>query len=178
MAERGKCKPMRAQVILPLLSLILLLPLSSEAQFTLSGQVRPRAEYRHGYKKLADEGQNPAFFIQQRTRLLSTYRTDQLRFGLTVQDIRTWGSVKQLNVSDDHLSIHEAWGELVLNEHFSLKLGRQELAYDDRTIWPSSSTRTAPTRSTPGPLSIRGVPAWPTRATRCRGITKRCSSYG
>lgn len=63
------------------------------------------------------------------------YRTEKLNFYLSLQDIRVWGDVPQLNTSDNNgLSVHQAWGEILFNENFSLKLGRQEIAYDDQRI--------------------------------------------
>ena len=107
------------------------------AQFTMSGEVRPRAEYRHGFKKLADSAMKAGFFIDQRTRLNLNYKNENFKTGIVVQDIRTWGSQSQLNSTDGLLSIHQAWGELVFNPKLSLKAGRQEIIYDDHRIFGS-----------------------------------------
>lgn len=107
----------------------------SKAQFTLSGELRPRAEYRHGFQGLSAPDDDPAFFISQRSRLNVNFTESALRFGLSLQDIRVWGEVPQLNRSDFNSSIHEAWAELTLGEKTHLKLGRQELIYDDSRIF-------------------------------------------
>ena len=40
------------------------------SEFTLSGEIRPRTEFSHGYKTLvADENQKASLFTSQRTRL-------------------------------------------------------------------------------------------------------------
>ncbi|MDN5210896.1 alginate export family protein [Fulvivirgaceae bacterium BMA12] len=106
----------------------------SNAQVKLSGDIRSRAEYRHGYKSLADLSQDPAFFISQRTRLTFSYDSEKYKVGIALQDIRTWGNQTQLNISDNLLSIHEAWAEILFKNDLSLKLGRQELVYDDQRI--------------------------------------------
>jgi hypothetical protein len=105
------------------------------AQVKFTGEIRPRTEYRHGLKSLFDSSKDAAFFTSQRTRLNLGYTQEKFRVGLSVQDVRVWGDVKQLNMSDKNkLMLHEAWGELIFNENFSLKVGRQELVYDDSRI--------------------------------------------
>ena len=106
-----------------------------QAQISLTGQYIPRPELRHGYKSLASSSQDPAFFVSQRTRLVFTYATSKYKFGVSAQDIRTWGSQSQLNKSDNLLSMHEAWGQVFFKNNLSLKIGRQELVYDDHRIF-------------------------------------------
>ena len=112
-----------------------LVPMITMAQLTFTGELRPRTEYRHGLKSLFNEADDAALFTSQRTRLNLKYNDSKFRVGLSLQDVRTWGDVKQLNMSDkNQLMLHEAWGEIIFNENFSLKLGRQELVYDDSRI--------------------------------------------
>lgn len=111
---------------------------SSMAQFTLSGEYRPRIEYRHGFKTLANTVQDNATFIDQRSRINFDYKTTGYAFKLVLQDVRVWGSQKQLVSNDGSLtSLHEAWAEIFLKENLSLKLGRQEIIYDDHRIFGS-----------------------------------------
>jgi hypothetical protein len=65
------------------------------AQFTLSGEFRPRLEYNHGYKSLAGNDQKPGTFITQRTRLNLDYAGSGFRTGLVLQDVRLWGSQRE-----------------------------------------------------------------------------------
>ena len=106
----------------------------SIGQLGLSGELRVRPEYRRGYKTLAYPDQDPAFFISQRTRLKLHYGEERFIFHVALQDVRTWGSTSQLNISDGFFSIHEAWGEVHISKQFGLKVGRQELAYDNHRI--------------------------------------------
>ena len=104
----------------------------------ISGEVRPRYEYRHGYKKLIPDDYDAANFISQRTRLSAFYGNDIFKFGLVLQNVSVWGDVPQLNKSSVFgTSIHQAWGEVIFNEKFSVKLGRQEIIYDDHRIFGS-----------------------------------------
>ncbi|MCM4167545.1 hypothetical protein KCTC52924_00956 [Arenibacter antarcticus] len=106
------------------------------AQFSLDTELRPRAEYRHGYKTLIPDHVDAALFVSQRTRLNADYKLDGLSFYLSLQDVRVWGDVPQLNLSDKNgLGIHQVWGEIQLLEDLSLKVGRQEISYDDHRIF-------------------------------------------
>ncbi|MDX2362302.1 MAG: alginate export family protein [Crocinitomicaceae bacterium] len=110
---------------------------TSFGQLTLSGEYRPRAEYRHGYKSVANGGQADAFFIDQRTRLTLDYKVKDYEFFFQLQDVRAWGSEPQLGYNDatNALTIHQAWAKINMKEHWGLKLGRQEISYDDQRIF-------------------------------------------
>jgi len=106
------------------------------AQFTLSGELRPRAEYRNGYKTLTADNSEAALFVSQRTRINSQFVSEDYTFFVSVQDVRVWGDVPQLNTSDlNGLAIHEAWGQIKFSSDFGVKLGRQEIIYDDSRIF-------------------------------------------
>lgn len=100
------------------------------AQFSLEGQYRPRLEVRNGFKKPILDSQSPSAFIEQRARLTAGYRTDKLGFKLSIQDVRIWGEVGQINKSDQLLSAHEAYGEYYASEKSSFRIGRQEIIFD------------------------------------------------
>ena len=105
----------------------------SEAQFSLSGQFRPRTEMRNGFKKPIQNGEEIALFTEQRTRLTADYKSAAIETRLSFQDIRIWGEVGQINKSDQLLSVHEAYAIYSadsLGKH-KIKFGRQELVYDD-----------------------------------------------
>lgn len=118
----------------PIFLLALLLPIWAQsvlAQFSVDGQIIQRAEYRHGFGTLLQEGQEPAAFIGQRARLNASYKMEKATFMVSVQDVRTWGNTPQVKATDPYLSVHEAWVEVPLSTHWSVKLGRQELNYDN-----------------------------------------------
>jgi len=107
-----------------------------KAQFSLSGELRPRTEYSHGYGTLAAEDQDPSLFTSQRTRLNFDYKMDLLKVGLVLQDVRIWGNQAQQVANEEKAtSIHQAWAEINLSKTLTLKAGRQELAYDDARIF-------------------------------------------
>ena len=120
--------PFRAWFIL---ASCLLLANPMAGQFEVNGQILVRSEYRHGYSTPIEDTLDPAGFIAHRARIQAAYTTKHVRLFMSIQDVRTWGSTSQANISDGFLSVHEAYGEILFNEKWSLKLGRQELNYDN-----------------------------------------------
>lgn len=110
---------------------VITMPALTKAQFVLNGELRPRVEYRHGFKSPASEDMTAAVFISQRSRINLNYKNDNMKIGFSLQDVRVWGDVSQLNLSDNSFSVHEAWGEYLFSPTLSLKAGRMELVYDD-----------------------------------------------
>lgn len=121
---------------LPILLILLASSTISFSQVNINGEFRPRAEYSHGYGTLAEKDQNPSLFTTQRTRLNLLFSSDIFSTKISLQDVRTWGNQPQLvNNEDFATSIHEAWGEIKLCKNWKLKLGRQEMIYDDHRIF-------------------------------------------
>lgn len=116
-----------------------------QAQFTLTGQLRTRTEFRHGQGTLVPKMTQPAIFTSQRTRLNVGYTGYRYKFFTALQDVRVWGqdasTINQVT-SEIHngLMVHEAWGEIALldssttSSELTLKIGRQELLYDDSRL--------------------------------------------
>lgn len=115
------------------------------AQLTVNGQLRTRSEFRDGQGAPLPEGAKPAIFTSQRTRLGVQFNSYRLKFNVTVQDVRVWGQdVSTINKSttqdNNGLMLHEAWAEVLLsdtitkNRQLKLKLGRQELIYDEQRL--------------------------------------------
>ncbi|MEM0994421.1 MAG: hypothetical protein AAF847_08105 [Bacteroidota bacterium] len=121
-------------LLVGILVLLGIAPLFAQLEFSL--EVRPRSEYRHGFKALANENQEAAFFTDQRTRLTSMFTDDRIDLKISIQDIRVWGNQPQLVIGDGNLtSVHEAWAKVKLDNKLGLKVGRQEIAYDDERIF-------------------------------------------
>lgn len=125
---------------------------TASAQLTLIGQVKIRSELRDGYGTLKPIGSNNAAFTSQRSRLTFNYKSSKLIFQTSLQDVRLWGQdASTLTVNDgNRLSLHEAWAELILSnkndtafrvspvDYFAIKIGRQELVYDDERLLGNS----------------------------------------
>ena len=105
-------------------------------EFGIDLELRPRFEYRHGYKTLIPDEVDAASFISQRSRLNFKYGSDKLNAYISLQNVRVWGDVNTLSETDSNgTAIHEAWASAVLNSKFFLKMGRQEIVYDDSRIF-------------------------------------------
>jgi len=104
----------------------------SFAQFTLTGEVRPRTEFRNGFKRLKDKGMDPAFFIEQRSRLYFDFTKDRLQLYMALQDVRIWGATAQIYKFDPALTnFYEAWASYQLSQKWKIRLGRQALDYNN-----------------------------------------------
>ena len=120
---------MKRIIQIPIIALLLVL--ASEdllAQFTITGELRPRTEFRNGFKRLKDKGDDPAFFIEQRSRLYFDYTLDKISLSIALQDVRMWGSTDQIYKSDPTLqNVYEAWAQYTFDERYAMKIGRQAL---------------------------------------------------
>ena len=105
-------------------------------EFGIDLQLRPRVEYRHGFKTLVPDNAEAATFVSQRSRLNLKYGSEKLNAFISLQNIRVWGDVQTLSAKDQNgTAIHEAWASYGFNPEFSLKMGRQEIIYDDARIF-------------------------------------------
>ncbi|AZQ62635.1 hypothetical protein EI427_10410 [Flammeovirga pectinis] len=109
--------------------------------FSIDAQLKPRYEHRNGFNQLRPsngDADRAADFVSQRARIRMLFndKSNKFRFGFSAQDVRTWGEIGNFaNKDNGNFSIHEAWGELLFTEEFSVKAGRQEISYDDQRIF-------------------------------------------
>ncbi len=109
---------------------------SVNAQMTFNAQYMSRGEMRHGFGTMATKGLAPGMFISQRARFGGIYSGDKFKINFSVQDIRTWGSVANGAIdTKGFLSVYDANVELFVNKKFTVKAGRQVIAYDDERIF-------------------------------------------
>lgn len=127
---------MMKKLVISVVALVAMAASPSYAQFSLDGEFRPRTELSHGFKALAAKDQDASWFTSQRTRLNAYYKSDKIVTMLSLQDVRIWGSQAQLTNNEDYAtSIHQAWAEVLLSPGFTVKVGRQEVIYDDHRIF-------------------------------------------
>lgn len=102
------------------------------AQFVLSAEIRPRTELRNGFRTVRTGTDNPAVFVEQRSRLNVGYNRDKVGIRLSMQDIRIWGSTDQVYKTDPNMvNVFEAYGEYQLTRRLAVRMGRQALDYDN-----------------------------------------------
>ncbi len=98
-------------------------------------ELRPRYEFRNGFKTLSDHAQDPASFVSQRSRLDFAFSYDNLKLVVRVQDIRIWGDVAtDQSHSHNGLAVFEGYAQYNLDSVWSFKVGRQVLSYDNERI--------------------------------------------
>lgn len=104
-------------------------------EFDANVQLRPRYEYRNGFKELMKEGSLSSSFISQRSRLNLNYKQEHLKVKLTFQNVRNWGDVATTTTSDKNgVALFEAWAQYEIDSSWSVKIGRQPLSYDNQRI--------------------------------------------
>ncbi|WP_029034743.1 alginate export family protein [Salinimicrobium terrae] len=98
-------------------------------------QVRPRFEFRNGYKTLLPEDADPAAHTSQRTRLTLGYGDENLKVKFSGQSIGVWGDTPTMRLEDNNsFSIFEAYGQYQTSRNFLFRIGRQVLSYDNQRI--------------------------------------------
>lgn len=107
----------------------------SAQQFDINADLRARFENRNGYGTLKPDTEKAASFISQRTRLVFDYSFKNIKLRVSPQNVKTWGDVATNSKTDANSALHEAYGEIKMNEKLSFKLGRQEINYDDARIF-------------------------------------------
>jgi hypothetical protein len=145
--SKPKQMQMRKNIFKPIVLILacLLCLQEGRAQLTVAAQLRTRSELRDGQGAPLSQSAKPAFFTSQRTRVALGYGGYRLKMGVSVQDVRVWGqdvsTINRTTVADNNgLMLHEAWAEIMLtdsmekNKILALKLGRQELVYDDSRL--------------------------------------------
>jgi hypothetical protein len=125
--------------ILKIIFLILVLGFSSNTfaqEFDANLQIRPRYEFRNGYKAPIPTGETPAQFVSARTRLNLNFRQDQFITKLSMQNVRVWGDVPTNTKSDvNGIQLYEAWVQYNFNKKWSARLGRQVISYDNQRVF-------------------------------------------
>ena len=107
--------------------------LHAQEEFSISTQIRPRAEYRNGTLFPRDAGDGAVFFVNTRARLSMEYKRSDLIMKLSGQHVGVWGQDPQIE-KEGRFMLNEAWLQLPFGNGFFVKAGRQQLSYDDDRI--------------------------------------------
>ncbi|MET4082660.1 hypothetical protein ABIB40_002620 [Pedobacter sp. UYP30] len=102
------------------------------AQLNISAELRPRAEFRNGFKTLNTAETSAALLVEQRSRLNFSYVKEKVSLKISLQDVRMWGNTAQVYKTDPSLTnVFEAYGEYRFDKRYAMKIGRQQLSYDN-----------------------------------------------
>lgn len=109
-------------------------------QLVIGVEYRPRAELRYGYRQLPADTSAAAFHSSHRGRINLDYSCPRFTFHFALQDIRVWGEEDPKN-DKGWLQLHECYAEPSLNDHLSLRIGRQEVSYDNQRLFSANDWR-------------------------------------
>ena len=105
-----------------------------DVNINLGGQLRPRVEVND---KSTVAGSDTDYFTSQRSRLNVGVDAGAISGFLQLQDVRNWGEeTSTLEDSADGFDVHQAYVNVqdFANLPLSLKVGRQELAFDGQRL--------------------------------------------
>ncbi len=111
------------------------------AQFNISGEFRPRLEYRDGYAKLRDSSQTPFFDILGRNRLIFDYKNEHFMAKFSIQHAYIFGenNYSSDTITRNTINVYEAWFKYNFTKGVGIKIGRMELIYDDGRLLGNSN---------------------------------------
>lgn len=133
---KNKCKLHMKLFKTICLSLIALTSVGTYAQeFDANLQLRPRYEFRNGFKSLISNADDATSFISQRSRLNFNFKQEKLKAKLTLQNVRTWGDVTTTTQADKTgIALFEAWAQYDFSSNWNARVGRQVISYDNQRI--------------------------------------------
>jgi len=113
------------------------------AQFSLTGEIRPRTEmYGGNNSRLINSGEDVGFATQQRSRLYFNYQDSTgLKIVFSPQLIHFWGQMPQAydllgdgapGAPESNFSVFEAYAQYAVSDAWTVKVGRQAISYGDQ----------------------------------------------
>lgn len=107
----------------------------SDWDILIDGQLRPRFVAHSGLDFLGGTSEWREL-VTQRARLGTTVEhSSGLNFAIQLQDVRIWGEEDStLDASAAGFDVHQAYAVLPLFESLEVKLGRQEITFDDQRL--------------------------------------------
>lgn len=107
--------------------------------FSLSGQFRPRAEFRYGAFRPLNRGEKPAALISERLRINFDYSYKNiLSLRFSPQNVSVWGQANMVQGAENNgskFAIFEAWALLNASPSWNFKIGRQIISLDDERFF-------------------------------------------
>lgn len=119
-----------------LIALLMFVTSSITAQFSLSGEFRPRSEYLgNGQSKTAVDGDEGYLSTSVRAALMATYTAETYTLYTSFQEVFVFGDRVQIaRAGNGNFRVQEAWADIKLGSTTTLKFGRQPISYDDQRI--------------------------------------------
>jgi len=105
------------------------------SQINIGAEIRPRTEFRGGYKSPIESVKNMVILTDQRTRLSFGYKESDLELKITMQDVRIWGAIPMVGANGSSLGVTDAWLKYQFISNANVKIGRQEISLDNERIF-------------------------------------------
>ncbi|MCJ8154540.1 alginate export family protein [Chryseobacterium sp. SSA4.19] len=96
--------------------------------------LRTRGELDNGARTLSSKGKSAETTVLSRARFGIDYYYKKLEMYISAQDVRTWGETGTASGKNQNFILNEAWADYHFSDRFSVKLGRQILAYDNERL--------------------------------------------
>ena len=154
---------------------------NTQAQdFQLSGELRYSPVYSRGFRIPLYENTRPEGYILQRSRLIVNYSDSTLKTEIILQDRRAWGEVGGVDSPD--MGIFRAWFEKSTCDHFSFKMGRLGLIYDDQYLfggrnWGGTQAHDALVLKYDKKFTIHGILAYSTQGFNLQRTLYQGTNY-
>ncbi|HSN50499.1 MAG TPA: alginate export family protein, partial [Bacteroidales bacterium] len=112
-----------------------------QAQFTISGEFRPRPEYRNGYIQPGDSSMHGYPVILGRSRISFDYSNEKISTRFSLQHAFVFGenNFSSDTISKNTVNIFEGWFKYSFTKDFSVRIGRMVLNYDDQRVLGASN---------------------------------------
>lgn len=111
----------------------------NQNEFSLSGQIRPRFEFRSGNFRPLSTDEDPAALITNRSRINLEYsHSDIVKMKFSIQEVGIWGQhapVQGLNPAGNDLTLFESWADLKIYKKLRTIIGRQTISLDDERLF-------------------------------------------
>ncbi|HOI32808.1 MAG: alginate export family protein [Bacteroidales bacterium] len=122
-----------------LFAFIAFFAVKAEAQFEVSAELRPRFEMNNGYSGVPTDQTEPTYIVSQRSRLNFGLNNEKYRLYVSLQDVRVWGNDNIANgtsvlMNTGSSGLHQVWAEFDIFKNSRIRVGRQELKYDDQRL--------------------------------------------
>lgn len=127
----------RLTIIVGMMMLAVTAGAQEENKFTVDAQLRTRGEYNNGADYPRSESQLPATFINERARISMGFERGPLELKISAQHTGLWGQ-DDMNAANGRTTMNEAWAKLQLDNAWFIKIGRQQLSYDNERILGSN----------------------------------------
>lgn len=123
---------------------VLLFCLYSFSQILISGEIRPRSEFRYGYNTLRSETGKAAFFVSQRSRINFSFNNEKVSTLVSIHDVRIWGEEPIKSAQYLTVALNESWIKWIINKKLTVKAGRQCIGYDNNRIFGKANWNQRP----------------------------------